>query len=542
MSVMSPSEAASQADEGYACFEDFVRQRVALAEGPLFETTADKDALWQAYLGGIPEARRQHYNCHCCRRFIQTFGGLVTVKDDGRTLPVLWRDATHNCPAFFFQSVLNLYGIVAEAQVAGVFLYGGDTWGFPKTGTWTHLSGVPRPSLIAKGTKLKTLGQIEAERKEDFGIVQRSISDFPLHVVEQAVAVLESESVPQGEVAVGQAKWFRSLLTSLPLDSRKRSNLVWRAVATAPTGYAHFRSGMLSTLLADLIEGLPFHEVKKRWSDKMHPLRYMRPQAAPTEGQIDAAEKVVEKLGVAASFPRRFAKLEEVLHKLWVPRRPDTPAAQTASGVFAHLRKQAQASPADKVTLPQHKITWEKFARTVLPGALEVYFKVPSHLDQFYGLTTAVNPDAPPIFQWDGLEGFPRNPLSWYVYNNGSSATQWGLSHHSWAKVTAVFLAPFAWHRPELFRQHTDRVMFALEGAKDTRSKGAGLALFPSLLKNDLHSVRSVIEAYSNRGSIADPEEGTANGYMFVKGSSKTPKFYVIAGASASEYEIDRWD
>jgi hypothetical protein len=84
------------------------------------------------------------------------------------------------------------------------------------------------------------------------------------------------------------------------------------------------------------------------------------------------------------------------------------------------------------------KMTLEKFQRTVLPSALEVFFKVPAGRAQFYGLTTAVHPDAPPIFQWDGLDGYPRNPVSWYVYDKGSWAKGWGLTAGAWAKVTAV--------------------------------------------------------------------------------------------------------
>ena len=35
-------------------------------------------------------AVRQHHNCQACRRFVQRYGGLVTVKPDGRVCSAVW--------------------------------------------------------------------------------------------------------------------------------------------------------------------------------------------------------------------------------------------------------------------------------------------------------------------------------------------------------------------------------------------------------------------------------------------------------------------
>ena len=540
MSALSPIEAQVQADEGYDQFEEYVRLRVAEAIGPLFETNADKDLLWAAYLEGIPADRRQHYNCHCCRRFIQAYAGLVTIDENGHTIPVLFDVDVRGVPEFFRASATRLYAAVRPAKVTGVFLSADADWGTRKTGSWTHLSGVPRPSLVCKGTKLLTPDQMAAERKQDFEIVQRSIEDFPIQVVDQVIEALRSESVPNGEVCLGTAKWFRVLLGALvhvPNQS-VRNNLVWRAVATAAPGYAHFRSGMLSTLLDDVAKGLPFAQVKKNWVHKMNPLKYRRAQVAPSGGQIDAAEKMVEKLEIGPSFRRRFAKLEEVQYKVWTPPLVP-PSAGTKTGFFGHLRPTPPVAP-DPLALPPQKMTLEKFQRTVLPSALEVFFKVPTGRAQFYGLTTAVHPDAPPIFQWDGLDGYPRNPVSWYVYDKGSWAKGWGLTAGAWAKVTAVFDAPFKWHRPDLFKHQLDRTFFALEGAKD--SAVAELALFMSLMKAELNPMRAVIEAHSKSGKVEGSEDGTANGFVYVKGSETPAHFWVRQPAASIEVHIDRWD
>jgi hypothetical protein len=53
-------------------------------------------------------------------------------------------------------------------------------------------------------------------------------------------------------------------------------------------------------------------------------------------------------------------------------------------------------------------MTWEKFARTMLPEALSIEAQVPAGPERFMALVTAANADAPPILQWDAEER--RNP------------------------------------------------------------------------------------------------------------------------------------
>ena len=51
-------------------------------------------------------------------------------------------------------------------------------------------------------------------------------------------------------------------------------------------------------------------------------------------------------------------------------------AAPASGGVFGHLTPKAK--PANPLTLPQQTMTWEKFARTVLPDAISIEAQVPA--------------------------------------------------------------------------------------------------------------------------------------------------------------------
>jgi hypothetical protein len=102
---------------------------------------------------------------------------------------------------------------------------------------------------------------------------------------------------------------------------------------------------------------------------------------------------------------------------LWVP--PLAKEAPASSGVFGHLKAKGAPAPVADMSVPPKLMTWEKFMRTVMPMASKIELAVPNSADRFMALTTAVNPEAPPLLQWDTAED--RNTFSWY-YASGVDA------------------------------------------------------------------------------------------------------------------------
>lgn len=528
MSEKLSSMATTESDEGYAAFERLVAERVAAATGPLFTTDADPDALWDGYLGRLPE-RQQHYKCHCCRRFLQNHGHLVRIDTDGDAYSLLW--SLEGVPEFFQAAVENLRMQAENAKVTGVFVSAEPVWGVPRTGNWTHLCGKP-PKLHSHA--LLSASQSAAEKKADFGMLCHALADYSVEAASQAVRVLEQGGLYRSEKAVAVANWFHDLHRQLHgVHGRRRQNLIWLAVATAPVGFCHVRSTIISTLLDDIKAGLGFSDISNRWKSKLHPLQYQRPTKAPTAGAIDQAEGIFEKLALAPALARRYATLADVQVRLWEPQ-PELPTTAPTGGLFGHLRS---SSPSIKeVELPPQKITWGNFRAKVLPTAKSMDVVVPSS-GGFYGLVTAADPTAPPLLQWDSLE--QRNPVSWYFYHNGSTADRWNLRSGAYAAVTTVFLPPCHWHRPDHFQQHGQKVFFALANCRDLYKK-AGLALFPECLRSELHGVRAVIEAHSGKGEIVGAEEGTANGLALQPNGVVTVR--VQGDGGSASYIIDRFE
>ena len=411
-----------------------------------------------------------------------------------------------------------------------------------------------------------TADQVMAEKKQDYITLKKALAEIPIEAVVQAVRVLEADAVDRSEKTLGVAKWLLDLHQRLevcprkgkylgnPTGSRAHDNLVWLAVATAPPGFCHVRSSMIGTLLDDIVAGMPFEVIKRRWDEKMHPLQYQRPTTIK-EGNLEQANKIVAKLGSEGSLARRFAKLEDILTFEWRPNIGNCPTcgklqvvtstihdsqeidscvcgvrAVLKGGAFDHLR--SKTNIIKPVDLPPQVIAWDKFRGVVLT-AKQIEVQVPRH-GAFYGMVTAVNADAPPILQWDGLmvqempyiQRLSRNPVSWYFYHDGSDSTDWGLPP-GWTNVDAVCLKPCHWQQPDKFAHQGNGVFFVLGGAKDLKHVRGG-GFFPESLRTEYHGIRAAMEAFARNAAIAGKDAGTANGIALVENQSLTVRANVL--------------
>lgn len=494
---------------------------------PVFQT--DATDLWELYLGSfLGPVDRQYHTCHACRHFIERFGGLVIILEDGSTLPAIWDEA--DAPEAYKPAVAAMARAVKRAKVTGVFLSSDAVWGTPETGVWHHMAVKPLPAMVHKSLTV-TAFQAAAAKAGDFKTVMHALNEFTQPHLELALTLLRAESLYRAEKVLGQAEWLHGLhVARATAQGPRKANVVWRAIATAPAGFCHPRSSMIGTLLEDIAAGKDFSEVSHAFAAKMNPLQYQRPQAAPTAGALAAAEKVVAQLGAAGALARRFARLDEV-KALW---RPTAAKVQEAGGVFGHLNpKAAAATPS--LAVPAQTMTWEKFRRTVLLTAERIEVCAP-RTGPYGALVTAVNADAPPILQWDTEAA--RNPVSWYVWSSPPPASQFGLRAGAFVDVEALALKPSMWNNWS--EHHGSGLFFALAGARETRNAGA--ALFPEILKAEFHGVRSVIEAYSRSAVLEGMDAPHAAGLLLAKGNAWGIQLRVTSGTQRLLYTLDRWD
>lgn len=503
----------------------------------LFKTRAPKTGtLFDIYINNISEDIRSICSCNTCKSFINNFGGLVFIDAHGTQISAMWN--ANDAPPQYKKAIEALESAVNNAKVTGVFYSKDDVWGTPKTGDWSHYSVKPG-SAFRYRNQLLLPNQLSAEKLEDFGILSRYIHSVSADVVHRALVLLKTNSLYRSEKCLGVAEWLKEVYQEREAEksNKIKDNLLWRRVALAPPGFCHPKSTMIGTLLEDLENGLSFDDISKRFADKMSVESYQRPTAAPSDGGIDAAEKVIEKLGVKASLLRRYARLEDI-KTIWKPVIRLKPQSGE-KGLFSHLKtKNIPAAEKAIEGMPPVIMTWEKFKRTVLPNVNEMELLVPMKAN-FVAMLTAVDPESPPILQWDTLDN--RNPVSFYVWNGGSSAKQWGLRGLQYTKINAVSLKPHLWDEEKTYPNQSDGVIFVLDGASDSRDD-SGLGLFPEILKSELHAIRKTIEAFSEEGVLEGREEATACGILIGQGSGCGITLRVKLDDAVVRYHIDRLD
>ena len=365
-------------------------------------------------------------------------------------------------------------------------------------------------------------------------MLTRAIEDYRLEVVEQAVALLKADTLYRGEKVLGVAEWFKGVLESINgAPSGRRKNLLMKAVYSAPTGFCHVRSSMIGTLLDDLKAGTSLDVAKRKFKEKMDPLAYMRTSAPIKAGAVKQAEALFETMGLAPALQRRRAGIAD-LELLWSPSVASRvgQAAAGSGGVFGHLLESSATTPA--VVISPKKFTLEKFRKDVLPFAekLQVYVR-DGHARGITGLTTAVDREAPRLFQWE-------SPVSWYLYVSGGLA-QWNLQV-GWTDVTGITFTPNMYNGQEEKPPYTSKAaIILLAGAKDIRHPG--LCLFPELLRSELRPVRAVVEAHAAAMRLQDvPSGDQAIGLKLQEKDDWNLKVRVTQGNRVTEYEVDRWE
>lgn len=368
--------------------------------------TVSTDGLFEKFLSGFKEGEvRQHYNCNACHRFVNKYGGLVTLDENGKITSLVWDEK--NVPEFFKESVKLMKKDVESKSVKDVFFTDVATLGEPITGCWHHMS-LKLPRERVNTNRLKNADQIRAEKHEDFKMLVSAINSYKYETVEKAVNILKGGDIYRSDNCIAIAEWLKGIYDrrNATRFSRIKENILWQAVATAPVGFCHVKSGMIGTVLDDISDNLSFNSIKSKFEEKMRPSNYMRSQSAPSQGNINQAEKIVEKLGLTESLERRYAKFDEIPEFIWKPKTSKTNKPST--GVFSNVKAKGSSVSTPETIVPTATMTFDKFMRTVMPDAdsIEVMIDNPN---RFMALLSASNEEAPSIINWD-------NNFSWYYH------------------------------------------------------------------------------------------------------------------------------
>lgn len=374
---------------------------------PLFRTSVSD--LFDTFLYYLPDACKQEYTCRACKHFVDRFGGLVFIKENGTTESAIWN--IENIPGMFIEPITQMKEIVESVQVQDVFVSDYADLGTYDTNGFHHFSA-KLPRVMINTSRVKNASQVSAEKAEDYGMLKRALEKYSIPQIDQALNLLESGSLYRGSSYVAMCKWLKETKEKIASinDQPQHTNMIWKCAATAPNGFTHISGSMLGTLLDYIVDGDDFDTIKRKFETNMSAENYRRSQSAPTQRAVESAEKLIEKLGLADSLRRRYAKLDELPENEFIWKSKTEKKEEVKTGIFAGVQTKVVDSNETKSVIPQVTMTWDKFRKTILPTAdkLEVKVDGTTHL---MGMVTAAVPESENIMNWD-------NPFSWY-YQSG---------------------------------------------------------------------------------------------------------------------------
>lgn len=423
--MKTESSALAVAAQPFSAVQAAIARQFAgmVSSGKLLRVDVDKDLMWQLWLDSfrpehnpIYKARTEH-DCTCCRHFIRTMGGVVTIID-GEVVS-LW---DVEVPERYRPSVEALEALVKSSPIVEPFLYTERSVGVAKTFqqllattehpagvvTWDHFHVNLPAEYVCKGTDI---GPRNSEARGTFDSMLRSLQEITLDSVDTVLELIAQNSLYRGEEHLYALREFRKLKAASvqqPTAPARRDHVAelfcWSRLKDTPGQVAKMRSTMIGTLLTDLSEGKDLEQAVGAFESKAAPANYRRPTALVTKAMIEKARVKVEELGYTTALERRYAVLEDVPINdvLWADREARKAMKKGrlgAAAVFETLSEQVadRVSNYDKV----EEIPIEKFLADVLPMAqqLEVMFEN-RHLGNLVSLVAPVDPTALSMFKW----------------------------------------------------------------------------------------------------------------------------------------------
>ena len=512
--------------------------------------------LNRVYLSSLTD-EVQYHTCSCCSSFLKRFGGLVTIDEQGETHSAVWDASTFPEDNFYYPFVKNIQAAVERGRVIGAHRSSKTVWGDFVMGGFEHFALHVPGGLIYEEFDL-SCRQKQAALKQDYEAMAKHLSTTPMFSIDnlkKLMQVLNSEALKGAEKIQGAGRWLYKLATERAEapNSRVKENLLWRAIGAAPAGWANSKNNVIGTVLEDLQKGTPFKDMAAKYGRKTAVDVYQQSVAAPTEGAIDAAEKLFEKQGLAPSLRRRVATLDDLPPQAFIWR--DSPQEEQAKpargGIFGGLKAKLKGTDREELKLPPVTMSWNKFSSEILPEVTSADIYIPAQTDIFSGLTTAVVPDAPPILMYDDPEN--RNTVTSYAVFSGKDErsgaliglppANWNLEMAKYHPLQAMVTGPHEWGNIPM-PQFRNQVYFVIEGAYDKSLEAGktGLMIFPVLLRSELHSVKRVIEAFSKDGKLEGSPTQQVAGLSISQGNAVPRRLRVQTQMGMREIIIDRWE
>jgi hypothetical protein len=403
---------------------DFTKIKVAishqferLTQHDMFCVDADKDVLWDTYIGAFPAGtnpmlrKRTEHDCSCCRQFIRAVGNAVAIIDG--KVESLW-DVAVGDPAY--QAVVDAMALVVkEKRIVEPFLFGERSAGTDRNfeqkpdepvRTWQHFHvAIPHgrnqgKNYFCVGSDIPTkLG--EARALHD--VLLRSLEELTGDAVGSVLELIAQNSLYRGQEHHHAVESFAKLQADYAaLPPGQRDIFVWSKIDKVPAAVAKIRNTAIGTLLIDLSAGLALEDAVRKFEVVVAPTNYKRSTALVTKAMVEAARAKIKELGLEDALNRRYARLEDISVNDII--FADRSARKAMRDVFDTLATKAAAP---KNLAKVETVTIEKFISDIVPHVdkVELFFEN-RHAANLMSLIAPADKHAASLFKWD-------NGFSW---------------------------------------------------------------------------------------------------------------------------------
>jgi len=387
----------------------------AMAKNILYEVTADRNELFDAYLKAFPEGTdpiyltRTEHSCNCCSNFIRNLGNLVTIKDG--VVSTIWDVPGLEYP--YDVVAKALHELVLSKPIEKVFFSNEKTYGNESTKqllesgavkTWKHFHGVVPAHAYTQKVGEET-GSINAIVQ----VMKRGLTEITLDVLVDIMDMIndkENKPLYRGEEFKRAVDEFIGLKKEF-IKATNKDLFVWENY-NKPS--ARFRNTVIGTLAVDLSDGMDLDVAVRAYGVKVDPVNYKHPTSLVTPTMAKQAVDTIKSLGLEESLERRMANLSDisVQNVLWVDNSVQN---QLKEGLLGLALADMKEKPVDITKAKDIKIA--DFMVSILPKASSIELYVENrHQGNFVTLTAPQHPvGATPLFQW-------KNEFGW-AYEGG---------------------------------------------------------------------------------------------------------------------------
>lgn len=425
--------------------EDFV-QRAREGKGVIATSfTLTGDEVYDAYLAAFPEGtnpifrERTEHDCNCCKNFIRRAGNILFFDESGK-VETLWEVEAES----FYAVVADALNKLVKANaVFGDFFYinQSDSHEIGSTPsmdshdtsiTWNHF----HYNFAANAPEYIVDGPTRSARTAAITTMQYIVDNWDTISVRTIAELVNSNTLYRGED-------YKAIINDVLRlsDNVGQFNdmfvMLHAAVTKAPVCRA--KNSSIGQLVDKYIETGDLEASVSFYENMVAPANYKRTKAIATPRMIQEAKRKVEELGLTDSFNRRLATMRDIpLEHVLYTSSPNKTAA--LADPFDALINGVTAKVDPQSLKGVKEISLDEFLSTVVPSGNQLELLVTSDMsDRLITLTTAENPDAPKLFNWD-------NPVAWAYTGDLADTSIREKVKKAGGKVDAPVRVSLAWH------------------------------------------------------------------------------------------------